>query len=68
VALVLAGQKAEHYEIATYGGLIQIAQTLGRQDVADLLEETLEEEKEADKKLTEIAENGINFEASEESD
>ena len=66
VALVLAGQKAEHYEIATYGGLIQIAQTLGHDDIADLLRQTLEEEKMADEKLTEIAENGINYEASEE--
>jgi ferritin-like metal-binding protein YciE len=66
VALVMAGQKAEHYEIATYGGLIQIAQILGHNEVADLLEETLEEEKQADQKLTEIAEGGINFEAAGE--
>lgn len=66
VALVMAGQKAEHYEIATYGGLAQIARTLGQDKVADLLEETLEEEKQADQKLTQIAENGVNYEASEE--
>lgn len=66
VALVMAGQKAEHYEIATYGGLIQIARTMGHDDVADLLAETLEEEKNADQKLTEIAEGGINYEASSE--
>jgi len=66
VALVMAGQKAEHYEIATYGGLIQIARTLGHDDVAQLLEETLEEEKNADQKLTEIAETGINFQAASE--
>lgn len=66
VALVMAGQKAEHYEIATYGGLAQIAHTLGQEEVAALLEETLEEEKAADQKLTEIAESGINYEASEE--
>jgi len=66
VALVMAGQKAEHYEIATYGGLIQIARTMGHDDVAELLEQTLEEEKTADQKLTEIAEGGINYEASGE--
>ena len=66
VALVMAGQKAEHYEIATYGGLIQIAYTLGHDDIAELLEQTLDEEKAADQKLTEIAESGINFQASGE--
>ncbi len=66
VGLVLAGQKAEHYEIATYGGLIQIAKTLGHDDVARLLQQTLEEEKKADQLLTTIAESGINYAASEE--
>ena len=66
VALVMAGQKAEHYEIATYGGLIQIAKTLGHNDVAQLLQQTLQEEKNADQILTGIAEGGINYEASEE--
>ncbi len=66
VALILAGQKAEHYEIATYGGLIQIAKTLGHNDVAKLLQQTLDEEKKADQTLTGIAENGVNYEASEE--
>lgn len=66
VALVMAGQKAEHYEIASYGGLIQVAKTLGHNDVAQLLHQTLEEEKHADQVLTGIAESGINYEASEE--
>jgi ferritin-like metal-binding protein YciE len=66
VALILAGQKAEHYEIATYGGLAQIAQTLGLDEVASLLESTLEEEKAADEKLTGIAEGSINEEATHE--
>ena len=66
VGLILAGQKAEHYEIATYGGLAQLARTLSREDVADLLEQTLNEEKEADLGLTEIAENNINYDATEE--
>jgi ferritin-like metal-binding protein YciE len=68
VALVLAGQKAEHYEIATYGGLIQIAKTLGHNDVAQLLQQTLQEEKKADQILTGIAEDGINYQASEETE
>ena len=66
VALIMAGQKAEHYEIATYGELVQIAHTLGLEDVAELLQQTLEEEKNADLKLTEIAENSINIQAAGE--
>ncbi len=66
VGLILAAQKVEHYEIATYGGLAQLATTLGLDDVAEILRTTLEEEKEADETLTGIAENDINYEASEE--
>jgi len=66
VGLIMAAQKVEHYEIATYGGLRQLAETLGLNDAAGLLNETLEEEKETDEKLTGIAENDINYEASEE--
>lgn len=66
VALIMAAQKVEHYEIATYGGLVQIANTMGLSEVADVLEQTLEEEKETDANLTEIAENNINFEADSE--
>ncbi|MBS1780313.1 MAG: ferritin-like domain-containing protein [Bacteroidetes bacterium] len=66
VGLILAAQKVEHYEIATYGGLAQLATTLGLNDVAEILRTTLEEEKEADETLTGIAENDINYEASEE--
>jgi ferritin-like metal-binding protein YciE len=66
VGLVLAAQKVEHYEISTYGGLAQLARTLGKDDVADLLEATLKEEKNADVKLTGVAEDGINYEAAEE--
>src|ERR1700749_4138921 len=54
VGLILAGQKVEHYEIATYGGLVQLARNLGHDDVADILETTLGEEKEADELLTDI--------------
>ena len=66
VALIMAGQKVEHYEIATYGGLVQLAKTLGKNEIADLLQQTLDEEKEADQMLTQIAENNINIQASEE--
>jgi ferritin-like metal-binding protein YciE len=66
VGLILAAQKVEHYEIATYGGLTQLAKTLGLDDVADLLGATLAEEKEADENLTVIAENDINYEAAAE--
>ncbi len=66
VGLIFAGQKAEHYEIATYGGLIQLAHTLGRDDAAQILTQTLQEEKKADALLTEIAENNINYQAAKE--
>ncbi len=66
VGLIFAAQKVEHYEIATYGGLAQVARTLGENEVAEILETTLEEEKETDILLTEIAENNVNYEASEE--
>jgi len=66
VGLIFAGQKAEHYEIATYGGLIQLAKDLGEPEVANLFLETLKEEKAADQKLTQLAESGINREAAQE--
>jgi len=65
-AIIMAAQKVEHYEIAAYGGLVQLAKTIGRNEVADILAQTLEEEKETDLLLTEIAENNINAEAHEE--
>ena len=66
VGLILSAQKVEHYEIATYGGLAQLATTLGLEDVADLLRQTLDEEKQTDEKLTEIAESDVNYQAAEE--
>ena len=66
VGLIMAAQKVEHYEIATYGSLAQLAKTLGKNDIAELMVKTLEEEKEADELLTSIAENNINVEASTE--
>jgi ferritin-like metal-binding protein YciE len=68
VGIIMAAQKVEHYEIASYGGLAQIATTMGLSEVADLLNETLEEEKETDELLTEIAENNINWEAEHETE
>lgn len=65
-ALIMAAQKVEHYEIATYGGLVTLSKTLGNNEVADILYETLQEEKETDAKLTQIAESTINVQASEE--
>jgi len=61
--IILAGQKVEHYEIATYGTLCTFAKTLGEDKAASLLAETLHEEKKADEKLSEIAESAINVEA-----
>jgi len=66
VGIILASQKIEHYEIATYGGIHQLAVTLGLDAVADVLAETLAEEKAADQKLTGIAENSINYNAADE--
>jgi ferritin-like metal-binding protein YciE len=54
-ALIASAQKVEHYEIATYGTLATFAQVLGMEDAKDLLGQTLDEEKEADEKLTQIA-------------
>jgi ferritin-like metal-binding protein YciE len=67
-ALIIAAQKVEHYEIATYGSLVQLSLTLGKRDVAYILNQTLQEEKDTDKKLTALAENHINEEALLESD
>jgi ferritin-like metal-binding protein YciE len=66
-ALIGAAQKVEHYEIAAYGTLATYAEILGYADAKELLGQTLEEEKETDEKLTEIA-SQINFEAAEEGD
>lgn len=64
--IISAAQKIEHYEIASYGTLRAFAQTLGLNDAATILEEILDEEKEADLKLSEIAESTINIHAAEE--
>ena len=64
-ALIASAQKVEHYEIATYGTLATFAEIMGHQDAKDLLGQTLDEEKEADEKLTQVA-GEINFEAETE--
>jgi len=66
VGLIFAGQKVEHYEISTYGGLAQLARTLGLHDISQILATTLDEEKDADQLLTKIAEDHINYEAKTE--
>ena len=65
-ALIMAAQKVEHYEIATYGALVQFAITINLHDAADLLDRTLREEEDTDAHLTEIAENDINLKAEHE--
>jgi len=66
VGLIFAGQKAEHYEIACYGGMVALAKTLGYYDIAETLVLTLDEEKTADALLTEIAESYANEQAANE--
>jgi ferritin-like metal-binding protein YciE len=58
--LIAAGQRAEHYEMAAYGTLVAWAQAMGHSEAAKLLQQTLDEEKAADKKLSALAEGGIN--------
>ncbi len=64
--LILAAQKVEHYEIASYGGLAQLASTLGLEEAKNLLGQTLQEEKDTDERLTQIAVSSINVEAEKE--
>jgi ferritin-like metal-binding protein YciE len=66
VGLIIAAQKVEHYEIATYGSLAQLAKTLNRTDIKDLLGATLDEEKQTDELLTTIAEEHVNYDATSE--
>ncbi len=66
VGIIFASQKVEHYEIASYGTLTQLAATLGLSEIANILAQTLAEEKNADELLSEVAENDINYQASQE--
>ena len=61
--LIAGGQRAEHYEMAAYGTLVAWARAMGHTEAADLLQETLDEEKATDEKLSSLAEGGINQEA-----
>ena len=59
VALILAAQKVEHYEIATYGGIRAYARTLGHDQAAEIIDEILDQEYDADQLLDNIAEGGV---------
>ena len=61
--LIAAAQKVEHYEMASYGTVRTWAEVLGEEDAAELLQQTLDEEGETDKRLTELAEEIVNVEA-----
>jgi len=63
--LIAGGQRAEHYEMAAYGTLVAWAQALGHSEAATLLQQTLDEEKAADQKLSGLAESGINQSAAD---
>lgn len=66
--LIIAAQKIEHYEIAAYGSLVQLAKTMGEPEIAGVLQITLDEEKSTDQLLTELAVSGINLSAETESE
>ncbi|MFN2541141.1 MAG: ferritin-like domain-containing protein [Chthoniobacterales bacterium] len=66
--IIAAAQKVEHYEIASYGTIRTFATLLGEDEAADLLQQTLDEEGEANKRLTELAEEIVNPEALRESE
>ena len=63
--LIASAQRAEHYEMAAYGTLVAWAQAMGHTEAAELLQETLDEEKTTDEKLTTLAEGGINQQAAD---
>ena len=63
--LIAGGQRAEHYEMAAYGTLVAWARAMGHSEAAALLQQTLDEEKAADEKLSSLAEDGINQEAAD---
>jgi ferritin-like metal-binding protein YciE len=63
--LIAAGQRAEHYEIGAYGTVIAWAKAMGHEEAVSLLAQNLDEEKAADKKLTSLAEGGINQQAAD---
>lgn len=62
-ALIIAGNQVEHYEMAVYGSLRTFAELLGYEDIADILQKTLDEEKKADARLSQIGESQVNIQA-----
>lgn len=68
VGIIMAAEKVEHYEIATYVGLVTLAKTLGLEEAAIILEQTLAEEKQTDIDLPQISENNINWETEKKVD
>ena len=67
-AIIMSAQKVEHYEIAGYGSAACWADTLGRQDIKNLLGQTLDEEERADQKLSELAKSSINLRAEQQAE
>ena len=67
-ALIISAQKVEHYEIASYGSLVQLAKTIGLNGAIELLQQTLDEEKETDVLLTELAVSTVNINAENETE
>ena len=67
-ALIGAAQRVEHYEIAAYGTARSLAELLGNKQAVKLLQQTLDEEKETDEKLTELAMSEVNVEAAQAAD
>lgn len=65
-AIIVAAQKVEHYEIATYGSLVTFSELMGHNEVSRLLKETLDEEEQTNASLTDLAESGINEKALKE--
>jgi ferritin-like metal-binding protein YciE len=63
--LIAAAQRVEHYEMAAYGTLLAWARAMGHTEAADLLQQTLDEEKAADEKLSSVAEGGLNQRAAD---
>ena len=67
-ALIISAQKVEHYEIASYGSLVQLAKTIGLNNTIELLQQTLDEEKQTDVLLTELAVSSVNINAENETE
>jgi ferritin-like metal-binding protein YciE len=66
--IIVSAQKVEHYEIAAYGSLRQLAIVMGQDEAAEILSQTLEEEKQTDQNLSAIAESNINWKAEQETE